>query len=57
MKDGFRFAIYLDDENLSDIMELKKLDMFKYILVPKQNKNFDIIKGYERRLNSILIYE
>lgn len=57
MKDGYRFAIYLDDENISDIFELKKLDMFKFILVPKQNKNYDTIKGYEKRLNNILIYE
>ena len=57
IKDGFRFAIYLDDENISDIFELKKLDMFKYLLIPKQNKNYDIIKGYENRLNNILIYE
>ncbi len=57
IKEGFRFAINIDDENISDIFELKKLDMFKYILVPKQNKNYDIIKGYENRLNNILIYE
>lgn len=57
MKDGFRFAIYMDDENISDITELRKLDMFKYLLIPKQNKNYDIIKGYENRLNNILIYE
>ena len=47
----------LDDENISDIFELKKLDMFKYLLIPKQNKNYDIIKSYENRLNNILIYE
>ena len=57
MKDGFRFAIFLDDENISDYMELKKLDMFKYIIIPKQNKNCDIIKGYENELNSKLIIE
>lgn len=57
MKDGFRFAIYMDDERISDIVELRKLDMFKYLLIPKQNKNYDIIKGYENRLNNILIYE
>lgn len=57
MKDGFRFAIFLDDENISDYMELKKLDMFKYILIPKHNKNCDILKGYERELNSKIIIE
>lgn len=57
MKDGFRFAIYMDDEKIYDIIELRKLDMFKYLLIPKQNKNYDIIKGYENRLNNILIYE
>lgn len=57
IRDGFRFAIYMDDENISDIIELRKLDMFKYLLIPKQNKNYDIIKGYENRLNNILIYE
>ena len=57
LKDGYRFAINLDDENISDLIELKKLDMFKYILIPKQNKNCDIVKGYENRLNNILIIE
>ena len=57
MKDGFRFAIIIDDTFNPSIMELKKLSIFKYLLIAEQSKNFDEIKRVEQYLNNIVIYE
>ena len=57
MKDGFRFAIIIDDTFNPSIMELKKLSIFKYLLIAEQSKNFDEIKRLEQYLNNIVIYE
>ena len=57
MKDGFRFAIIIDDTFSPSIMELKKLSIFKYLLIAEQSKNFDEIKRLEQYLNNIVIYE
>ena len=57
MKDGFRFAIIIDDTFNPSIMDLKKLSIFKYLLIEEQSKNFDEIKRLEQYLNNIVIYE
>ncbi|HCC04532.1 MAG TPA: hypothetical protein DEP51_06775 [Clostridiales bacterium] len=57
MKDGFRFAIIIDDIFNPSIMELKKLSIFKYLLIEEQSKNYDEIKRLEQYLNNIVIYE
>ena len=57
MKDGFRFAIIIDDTFNPSIMELKKLSIFKYLLIEEQSKNYDEIKRLEQYLNNIVIYE
>ena len=57
MKDGFRFAIIIDDTFNPSIMELKKLSIFKYLLVTEQSKNYYEIKRLEQYLNNIVIYE
>lgn len=57
MKDGFRFAIIIDDTFNPSIMDLKKLSIFKYLLIEEQSKNYDEIKRLEQYLNNIVIYE
>lgn len=57
MKDGFRFAIIIDDTFNPSIMELKKLSIFKYLLIEEQSKNYDEIKRLEQYINNIVIYE
>ena len=57
MKDGYRFAIIIDDTFNPKLIELKKLSIFKYMLVPNDCKHYEKIKEYERKLSNIIIYD
>ncbi len=57
MQDGFRFAIIVDDTFNPTMMNLKKLSVFKYLLVSTNSKNYDKIKENEIKLNNIIIYD
>lgn len=57
MKDGFRFAIIIDDTFNPTLMEIKKLSIFKYMLVPETCKHCEKIKEYQRKISNIVIYD
>ena len=57
IKDGFRFAIIIDDDFEFDLMELKKLDIFDYLIVPTESINYENIKENENIMSSEIIYE
>ena len=57
IKDGFKFGIIIDDKFKASLLELKKLAVFDYILVPNQDKNYDVIQKYETRLSNVVIYD
>lgn len=57
MKEGFRFAIIIDDNFKPILMNLKKLSVFKYMLVPEQSKNYEKIKENEGKLINTIIYD
>lgn len=50
---GFKFAIELDDY-IEDINEIKKLKMFKFILLPKDIKLYKEIAKYKKQFTNIL---
>ncbi len=55
--DGYKFAIELDDKFEASIFELRKLDIFEYIIVNKGTIIYDSIQDYENNINNIVIYE
>jgi len=55
--DGFRFAIILDESFKVNLLELRKLDIFEYILVPKEGKTAEKVQELEKRINNIVIYD
>ncbi len=57
MKEGYRFAIIIDDSFEPTSSNLRKLDIFKYMLVPEKCKNYEAIKEEQTKLNNIIIYE
>ena len=57
MKDGYRFAIILDNSFKPTIMNLRKLSIFKYMLVPEKYQHIEKIQDAERKLNNVVIYE
>ena len=57
MKEGYRFAIIIDDSFEPTSSNLRKLDIFKYMLVPEKCKNYEVIKEEQTKLNNIIIYE
>ena len=57
MKDGYRFAIIIDDTFNPKLIEIKKLSIFKYMLVPIECKHYEKIKDYERKISNIVIYD
>ena len=56
MKEGFKFALILDDNFETTMDNIRKLDMFQYLLVPENNKNYDFIKENEIRISKTIIY-
>ena len=57
MKDGYRFAIIIDDSFNPTLINLRKLSIFKYMLVPETNKHCEKIKEAQRKLSNIVIYD
>ena len=55
--EGFKFAIILDDDFRVNMLELRKLDIFPYIIVQKEGKIFDKILDFENKINNIVIYD
>lgn len=54
---GFKFAIVIDETFEFDLVELKRLDIFEYMIVPVENENCEEIKENENLMSSEIIYE
>ena len=57
IQDGFKFAIIIDGSFEVTDANLRKLNIFKYMLVTKGNKNYFKIKQKEIKINNIIIYD
>ena len=57
MKEGYRFAIIIDDSFEPTLTNLRKLSIFKYMLVPEKCKNYETIKEEQTKINNIIIYD
>ena len=57
IQDGFRFALIIDDTFSPTLLNLKKLSIFKYLLVPENSKNYDKIQENETKLENTVIYD
>ena len=57
IKSGFKFGIQIDDAFKASLLELRKLAIFDYLLVPYNNKNYDLIKKHETKLSNVIIYD
>ena len=57
IKEGFKFAIIIDNSFKADMINLKKLNMFDYLLVPEKSENYYDIKYYENNITNIVIYD
>lgn len=57
MKRGFRFAIIIDDSFNVSFMELKKLEIFQYLLISNRSKHYEEIRDYEDKINNVIIYD
>ena len=57
MKDGYRFAIILDDTFNPTLINLRKLSIFKYMLVPDTCKNYNRIQDVQNKLSNTVIYD
>ena len=57
MQDGFKFAIIIDDNFSVTDANLRKLNVFSYMLVPRKSKNYEKIKDKETKINNIVIYD
>lgn len=57
IKDGYRFAIIIDDTFNPTLINLRKLSIFKYMLVPETCKHFDRIQDVQTKLSNIIIYD
>ena len=47
----------LDDSFETNLLELRKLDMFEYLIVEKGTLVYDAIKDYENNINNTIIYD
>lgn len=57
MKEGYRFAVIIDDTFNITPQNLKMLSVFKYMLVPEDCINYDKIKDNEKKINNTIIYD
>ena len=57
IKDGFRFAIIIDDTFSPSKTNYKKLSVFKYLLVPGNSKNYEDVRENEKKLTNTIIYD
>ncbi len=54
---GFKFAVIIDDTFEVKETNIRKLNIFKYMLVPKTSKSYEAIKDRESRISNIIIYD
>ncbi|MCF0126557.1 MAG: hypothetical protein HUJ68_12545, partial [Clostridia bacterium] len=57
MQEGYRFVMVLDDTFNVSIEEIRKLSMFKYIILSTSLDKYDRIKEYEAHIENLLIDE
>ncbi|MBR6034193.1 MAG: hypothetical protein IKP28_05635 [Clostridia bacterium] len=57
IQDGYRFAIVIDDTFEVNDTNLRKLNIFKYMMVPKECKNYEKISSKEAKINNTIIYD
>ena len=57
IKEGYRFAIIIDDSFKPTLMNIKKLSIFEFLLVPEQCKNYEKIKENENKIINTIIYD
>ena len=57
IKDGFKFAIIIDDSFEANMINLKKLNIFDYLLVSEKSENYYDIKYYENNITNTVIYD
>ena len=57
IKEGYRFAIIIDDSFKPTLLNIKKLSIFEFLLVPEQCKNYEKIKENENKIINTIIYD
>ena len=57
IKEGFKFAIVIDDTFNPTKDNYKKLSVFDYLLVPQNSKHYEDIKESEKKLVNTIIYD
>lgn len=57
MKDGFKFAIIINDDFKYSDTAVKKLEIFKFILVPEESKHYEKFKENENKISNTIIFD
>ena len=57
MQDGYRFAIILTDDFNATLANIKKLEVFKYLIVPENGKSYDLVHANHTKINNEIIYD
>ena len=57
MQEGYRFAVIIDDAFSPSMTNIKKLEMFEYLLVSDKNKNYEKIQQNENKIKKTIIYD
>ncbi len=57
MQEGYRFAVIIDDAFSPSMTNIKKLEMFEYLLVSDKNKNYEKIQQNENKIKNTIIYD
>lgn len=57
MKKGYRFAIIIDESFIINKQQIKKLEIFDYILINKSKEYYEEFQKYEQEIEKIIINE
>ena len=57
MKEGYKFAIIINDEFNPTLTELRKLDMFEFLIVPIRSENYEVIREIESKISNEVLFE
>ncbi len=57
IQEGYRFAIVIDDTFEVNDANLRKLNVFNYMMIPKECKHYEKIKARENKINNTIIYD
>ena len=57
IKDGYKFAVILDDSFNPTQINLKKVSIFDYLIVPQNGKNYQKIMQLETKIINTIIYD